>query len=313
MQKEQYIKQELQGMIQSLSGLLFLAGGAAIIALGMLDFLVTPENFKIFMVYRLIAASLFIPLYFTLSHSKSTLSTTIHLVLATIIVSTMVEAMILHFGGHQSTYYAGMLVGFIFLFGLLPISLKLSSVLSLLIYSIYLVPILVFDEIINVRIFLNNNLFLIAIFLTGLLWRHFNYKIHLKMLSLQYDLEQQKKQLEIYSTQLEGLVADRTKELRKSEQWHRSIIDNANDGIIIVGSGGQIVNVNDKACEMHNCSRDMLVGAHISDLENSDKQDAVDDRMRRLLCGESMVYESLHRRKDETAIYLEVSAKAITI
>ena len=114
MQKEQYIKQELQGMIQSLSGLLFLAGGAAIIALGMLDFLVTPENFKIFMVYRLIAASLFIPLYFTLSHSKSTLSTTIHLVLATIIVSTMVEAMILHFGGHQSTYYAGMLVGFYF-------------------------------------------------------------------------------------------------------------------------------------------------------------------------------------------------------
>ncbi len=86
----------------------------------------------------------------------------------------MVELMILSFGGHQSTYYAGMIIVFIYLFGLLPISLKTSLLIASIIYGTYLLPILAFDKITNPRIFINNNIFLLATLTSALIWRHVN-------------------------------------------------------------------------------------------------------------------------------------------
>lgn len=128
MNKEKYIEQELLGMIQSLSGMLFLLGSAAILSLSILDYFVTPENFVKFLIYRIIAASLYIPLFFTIKLKKEKTFLLGHIFLAALIVSTMVEVMVLSFGGHQSPYYAGMIIVFVFLFGLLPISDRKSVV-----------------------------------------------------------------------------------------------------------------------------------------------------------------------------------------
>ncbi|HUJ19131.1 MAG TPA: ATP-binding protein [Nitrospirota bacterium] len=132
-------------------------------------------------------------------------------------------------------------------------------------------------------------------------------------LALKYDLAQQKKQLEIYSLQLKGMVEERTKELRTSEQWHRSLVDNATDGIIVQDGSGIILNVNDRACEMHGFPKEVLVGTHIRLLEDGSRQDEIAERMRRLFAGESLVFETVHHKKDGTPLYLEISSKAITI
>ncbi|MFZ6016060.1 MAG: hybrid sensor histidine kinase/response regulator [Nitrospirota bacterium] len=221
--------------------------------------------------------------------------------------------MILSFGGHQSPYYAGMIVIFMFLFGLLPISLKFSLLIASIIYGAYLLPILILDEITNLRIFINNNIFLIATMTSGLIWRHINYKIHLKKLSLEYDLSQEKEQLEVYSTQLEQLVAERTKELSISEQWHRSIFENATDGVIVMDKNGVIVNVNQKACELHGFDKDKLIGVNIGLLEAGGNKERFEERMFRILQGESLIFETEHYRKEGDKVSLEVSSKAIDI
>ena len=126
-------------------------------------------------------------------------------------------------------------------------------------------------------------------------------------------LKQQKKQLESYSHQLQDMVEERTKKLHESEQWHRSLFENATDGIIVLDKNSIIVNANDKACEMHGFTREALIGAHIRLLVGDRDKDTITRKTRRILDGESMVFEAKNNRKDGTSIYVEISSKAITI
>jgi PAS domain S-box-containing protein len=146
-----------------------------------------------------------------------------------------------------------------------------------------------------------------------IIWRYVSQLRLISELGLQYDLEQQKGQLEKYSTQLELLVQERTYELNKSEQWHRSLFENATDGIIVLDKNGIIVNTNEKVCEMHGFSKEALVGTHIKLLEETENKEKIAERLRLILGGESIVYETRHNKKDGTPIDFEISAKAIAI
>jgi PAS domain S-box-containing protein len=156
-------------------------------------------------------------------------------------------------------------------------------------------------------------MFLLAAVMGSLAWRYVNQNLIIKKLSLEYDLSKDKEQLELYSHNLEDLVAERTKDLNKSEQWHRSLFENATDGIIVLDKNGIIVNANEQACEMHGFTREALVGVNIRLLEEDADKEKIAERMRQILAGESLVYETRHNKKDGTPIDLEISAKAITI
>ena len=311
MDKEKYIKQELLKSTQSFIASLLLIASIGIILLSPLDYFVTPENFKLFLIYRLIAASLYFTLF--LIFKKVNKFPLIFIAMATLIISAMIELMILSFGGHQSTYYAGFIIVFIFLFGLLPMSFKTTLFLTSMIYATYLLPILVLDNITNPRIFVNNNLFLIATLTGGLIWRYINYKIHIKKLSLEYDLAKDKEQLAKYSTQLEGLVQERTKELSVSEQRFRALFDNANDGVVVLDKNGIIINMNNKFCELHGFDKEALIGTHFRFLEVKDHKEEKEERLKRILDGEPLVFETEHYKRDGSRILLEVSSKGIII
>lgn len=302
--KEKYIQDELSNSSKTFTAELYLLAALGIILLGVLDYFATPENFKNFLIYRAITASLYMVLYF--AYKKINRFHFFFLVTAAILISLMIELMILSFGGHQSTYYAGMIIVFIFLFGFLPIPLNSSIVLAAIMYSIYLLPILIFDQITNVRVFISNNIFLLATLGGGLIWRYLNHKLFIKTLSLQYDLRE-------YSLQLQSMVEDRTKELSKSNQWHQSLFDNATDGIMVLDRNGIIMNVNERACEIHGFSKEALVGSHSSLLEVDENRGTVAERMQKLFDGESLVYETVHYKKNGSRIFLEVSSKAIPI
>lgn len=122
MDKEKYIQQEILKTTQSFIRLLLLVGAAAILLLSILDYFATPENFKLFLIYRIIAASLYIALF--LIFTRVNKFHLIFLISGTVIVSTMVELMIFSFGGHQSTYYAGFIIVFVFCLDFFPFLLK---------------------------------------------------------------------------------------------------------------------------------------------------------------------------------------------
>jgi PAS domain S-box-containing protein len=290
------------------------AGAVVILSLSGLDYFVTPENFSKFLIYRSITAFLFIIISFLNQRTASKYIQMCIAVLAALVVATMVELMILSFGGHQSSYYVGMIIVFMFSLGFIPLfSLTVTIFFSVLIYLIYLLPILLFDKITNVAAFVNNNIFLIATASISISWRYYNDKLFTNKLSLEYDLAQDKKQLEVYSSQLQSMVEERTKKLHESEQWHRSLFENATDGIIVMDKNSIILNANDRACEMHGFTRESLVGAHIKLLVGDRDSDTISRKTRRILEGESLVFEAKNNRKDGTSIDVEISSKAISI
>ena len=70
MQKEEYIKQEIIHLTQSLGALLLLIGAAINISLSLLDYFVVPEHFSQFFMYRLFAASLLMGMHFAFKNEK---------------------------------------------------------------------------------------------------------------------------------------------------------------------------------------------------------------------------------------------------
>ncbi len=76
---------------------------------------------------------------------------------------------------------------------------------------------------------------------------------------------------------------------------------------------GIIVNANDRACEMHGFTREALVGAHIKLLAADGDKNNMLERMRRILDGESLVFEAANNKKDGSTVNVEVSSKAINI
>lgn len=310
MTKQEYINKNIDALIRFWSGLAFFFGAFFFIVLSLMDYIATPKNFMNFLKYRLLGA--FVLTVIAILNRKKKYQMFL-LYVGSTIAAIIIEHMILNFGGHSSTYYAGFFIYIMVLVGFIPLDLKHSISLSIIGFAVYAVPILIFDKSFNINYFSMPVSFLIATFSIANTWRYFSQKRLINELSLQYDLEQQKGQLEKYSTHLEDLVVERTKELSVSEQRFRELFDNANDGIAVLNTTGILINVNQKFCELHGFEKNALIGIHFSLLEGKDREGQKEERWKNILNGEAIVYESKHYKKDGSAILLEVSSKAIDI
>ena len=320
MDKDRYVEQELFRLTKFWLSFGLTLGAFVFVSLSILDYFVTPDNFLKFLSYRLVCAFFMFLMFLFNRKSTNKISQNILLVLAIIVASSTVELMILSYGGHQSTYYAGMIITVIFLLGITPLPFKMSLFLVSITYSIYLFPILIFDHIINMQLFISNNAFLLSIVNIALIWRYLSQRSITNELSLQYELNEKNKKLEDHSTQLEELVQERTKELKKSESMLkksesmlRSLFKYATDGIIIMDGSGKIIDVNQKACDIYGFDKDAVVGSNIKLLETDKDNSLFRERMQRILNGESLLFETRHYRKDRGKVSLEVTAKAIEV
>jgi len=313
MELNKYIETNINKLYQFWFGVGCLSGALLFPLLSAMDYFASPDNFKRFLFYRLIASALLIILFFINRIKINRLYQYTILTLGIIISAAAVELMILEFGGHKSSYFIGTLLLIICIFGLLPLNFYYSLFGITLVYAIYLLPILLFDNISDFRIFLTYNFFLVSFSTVILLRSHLTYKSLLNELNLQHQLDKEKNELQQYSTQLEDLVQERTKELSISEKWYRSIFDNATDGVIVLDKNGVIVNVNQKACEIHGFERNALVGINVELLEAGTGKKNHEEIMSRILNGETLIYETEHYRKDGNKVFLEISSKAIEI
>ncbi|MEW6419188.1 MAG: PAS domain S-box protein [Nitrospirota bacterium] len=313
MNKEEYIELNILKLLHHWTNIATGIGTLVIIFLSFLDYFVTPSNFKTFLIYRILTAT---AIYITYLFNKQKINKNRHHIItisAAVIVATMVALMIEKFGGHQSPYFAGIILTVAFVVGLAPLNIKMCAVASLIIYAIYLIPILIYDNISNTPFFINANIFILSTIFAIILLRYLIHQRFISEFGLQYDLEQQKEKLAMYSQQLEELVQERTKELAISEKWHKSIFDNATDGVIVLDKNAMIINLNQKACELHGFDKDKLIGVNIGLLEVKGDKEKFEERMSRILNGESLVFETEHYKKDGNKVLLEVSSKAIDI
>ncbi len=312
--KEEYIEKQILELTRSTLSALLIFAAITSLVLTLLDFFVVPENVNKFLVYRITNATFLLILLVILKYKKGSKLLNNFIVLAgTFSSAIMVELMILSFGGHQSPYYAGMIIIFVFVLGFLPLSVGFSALISLITYFIYLIPILLLDNITNLRYFINNNIFLISFAVGGVGWRYYNYNLLINKLSLEYDLAREKEQLKKYSLHLEDVVAERTKELKKSETMLRSLFEQATDGILIMDENGIIIDTNEKACEIYGFDKESLIGTNIEIFETEENKHLWAERKKKLLNGESLFFETQHQRKDGSIVSIEISAKAIDL
>jgi signal transduction histidine kinase len=206
MTKEAYIKKWLDDNFQLWCGRASLWGCFLFLSLGLLDYLATPENFFLFLRYRVVVSLFLLAGYFlTWRFPKEYLSMLAYVMVASAAIA--IEFMILNFGGHESPYYVGMILLGISVVGFIPARFSFHIIIAIMIYTIYLFPILIMETITDHRDFVIANAFMILIFSTMLLMRYMSGKALAAELGLQYDLEQ-------YRERLEMVVEERTSELR---------------------------------------------------------------------------------------------------
>jgi two-component system cell cycle sensor histidine kinase/response regulator CckA len=311
--KTQFIDEQVSKLTQLWLGRVFLIGMALFPLLGIMDYVVAPAFFHKFIVYRIFITFFLFILYLLNKLKLHTVAQYTLLLIGTAMSGVSIELMILQLGGHSSSYYAGLNLVLIAALGFIPMGMVVSCLCVAVIYSIYLVPILVFDTITNFPLFLSHNAFMLATFTIALSWRALGQKVLIKQLDLQYDLVQDRMTLANNSEQLKQLVQERTALYLESESSYRAIFDNSMDGILVLDGNGIIVKSNEKAHKIHDVATNSLQGSNIHLLQLEKNREKFLGVIKRVLDGENVLYETEHYRKDGSPVSLEVCANRVSL
>ena len=310
---QQYSPEDhLSKLTQQWLGTVLIIGAILFPLLEFMDYFVSPDTFIRFLLYRLIISCIFIILYYLNRRKRSKVYQYSIASLATALCAITIELAVLQSGGQSSSYYAAMIILAICGLGFVPISMPLAFILVGIVYGIYVVPIML-TETITSGVFISNNAFLIASFVMGLLLRYNNQKLIKTELQLRAELSEDKRKLELSSLGLKDQVAEKTGELAISEQKYRGLFDNATDGIAVLDCDGNITDVNRQFCTLHGFERETIIGANYRLLKADLHEGEDDERLIRMLQGESLLYEAEHYRHDGSKVQLEISARAIEI
>lgn len=105
--------------------------------------------------------------------------------------------------------------------------------------------------------------------------------------------------------------------LIESEKKYRSLFEKAGDAIFFIsadeGDAGQILDTNKSAADMHGYTIDELLTMKIGELDTEESAKDVSKKINRMLRGEWINDELMHRRKDGSEFPVEISAGIISI
>jgi PAS domain S-box-containing protein len=99
-------------------------------------------------------------------------------------------------------------------------------------------------------------------------------------------------------------------ELRASEQRFRTFVDYAIDGFFLLDINSIVLDVNRQGCENLGYSREKLIGRHRSLFDPDLDQVSIARLAQHRFTGETVTFESHHRRKDGTSFPVEVRVRA---
>lgn len=97
--------------------------------------------------------------------------------------------------------------------------------------------------------------------------------------------------------------------LQKSDSRHRTILQTAMDGIILLSAQGKFLEVNESFCRISGYSMQELLTMSISDLETPETANATASHLLMHIARSEDRFESRHIRKDGTIIDVEISVR----
>ena len=98
-------------------------------------------------------------------------------------------------------------------------------------------------------------------------------------------------------------------ELRAGEARFRSFVDHATDGFFLFDEHQALVDVNRQACESLGYSREEMIGMHPRDFDAGLDEASIARIGEEVASGETVTFETQHRRKDGTIFPVEIRAR----
>jgi PAS domain S-box-containing protein len=96
--------------------------------------------------------------------------------------------------------------------------------------------------------------------------------------------------------------------LEERDQYISSILETTQEGFWVLDSQGKVTDVNEAYCYMSGYTREELLQLHISDLDADENPVETASRMKRIIENGSERFETRHRRKEGSILYVEISA-----
>jgi two-component system sensor histidine kinase UhpB len=97
--------------------------------------------------------------------------------------------------------------------------------------------------------------------------------------------------------------------LRASESRYQTFVDHVTDGLFLHDQDGRVVDVNRRACEILGYERDELIGVFPTAFNPDVTLADVKANMTRLRAGESLAFDTRHRRKEGSVFPVEVRVR----
>ena len=101
--------------------------------------------------------------------------------------------------------------------------------------------------------------------------------------------------------------------LQESEQRFRTIFEKAMDGIVIISTDGQILDMNEAFARMHGYLKEEMLGLNLRDTDTPESSTLVTERMRRMLAGVSIKVELGQVHKDGHTYLAEATGSLVSI
>ncbi|MGA3068554.1 MAG: PAS domain S-box protein, partial [Tepidisphaeraceae bacterium] len=101
--------------------------------------------------------------------------------------------------------------------------------------------------------------------------------------------------------------------LRASEERYRAFVDHATDALFLHADRGVVVDVNTQACLSLRYSRDELIGMTPADFDPDVNPEFLEMVRAKLAAGETLSFDSRHRRKDGSTFPVEVRIRAFSV
>jgi len=151
--REQYIEERSVTHLHHWTKIGFLAAAMVVLLLIPLDYLAVPEHAHSFVIYRLVTVAVFLFLYLLNRRTVKRSLQSGSVMAGGVAAAVMVAAMVHDSQGHGTPYFAGfMIIAIIISF--IPLSFRINVLLQLLVYAIFLLPLIFYERIVAPEFFL---------------------------------------------------------------------------------------------------------------------------------------------------------------
>lgn len=218
----------------------------------LLDYVVSKENWLLFLFYRFCISFLLIAFVVILHRKTSHAVSKFVLFSAYICGGFCITMMALKMGGYTSSYYVGIMLIVVAGFAFLPLTVTQASVAGLCMYATYTIPIFFLYEHTgdSLTFFINNSFFFLGIIIVSLVQCHEDIKARRRKCRLTIHLESLNKDLTFYTHNLEDEVEKRVTEIAESELRYKELYNNILDQIVLINDKAAILLANQHFCDI---------------------------------------------------------------